>query len=217
MKGLVAVLATLCAQGVSAQWGPWTQWWSAGLSAWQGDTAAFAVAESDWLLLDAPAAGTYALWREGLGSRPARFSASLQLNFNPSSSNYAFWEVWDSSGTASASPLVSGYRLEMGRSNDQLRLIRMPDGLVLANSPSGLLDRPASRLDWSWDWDSSGAHRLSWLLSDTLGARLDSGQVLGSADSSLALLGRLRFGATVTATRVRGLKWGSMSWQAGPW
>ena len=59
MKGLVAVLAALCAQGVSAQWGPWTQWWSAGLGAWQGDTAAFAVAESDWLLLDAPAAGTY--------------------------------------------------------------------------------------------------------------------------------------------------------------
>ena len=215
MKGLVAVLAALCAQGVSAQWGPWTQWWSAGLGAWQGDTAAFAVAESDWLLLDAPAAGIYALWREGLGSRPARFSASLQMNFNPSSANYAFWEVGDSSGTPS--PFLTGYRLELGRSNDQLRLLRMPDGLVLANSPSGLLDRSASRLDWSWDWDSSGAHRLSWVLSDTLGVLLDSGQVLGSSDSSVALLGRLRFGATVTATRVRGLKWGPMSWQAGPW
>ena len=109
MKGLVAVLAALCAQGVSAQWGPWTQWWSAGLGAWQGDTAAFAVAESDWLLLVAPAAATYALWREGLGSRPARFSASLQMNFNPSSVNYAFWEVWDSSGMASPSPFLRGY------------------------------------------------------------------------------------------------------------
>lgn len=205
MKRLIALSLGLLASGAGAQWGPWTEDWSGGLATWQGDTSAFVCGEE--LRLAAPAAGTYALWRDGRGARPAQASGRVVLDFNPSSVNFAFWEVLDSSASG-------GYRLEFGRTNDQIRLLRRSDGLLLAASPSGLLDRAATVVDWSWTWSSDAGHRLSWQLRDTLGAVVDSGSAWGNADSTLSHLGRVRFGATVTATRTRGVGWGPLSFSA---
>jgi len=180
MNRLIALSLGLLAHGVWAQWGPWTEDWSAGLSAWQGDT--FAFDDRAELRLAAPAAGTYALWRTGLGARPAQASGRVRLDFNPSSSNFAFWEVRDTATSG-------GYRLEFGRSSDQLRLTRRSDGLLLAASSSGLLDRATSVVDWVWTWDSMAGHRLAWVLRDTLGVLLDSGSAWGNADSSAGVLG----------------------------
>ncbi|MFZ9156344.1 MAG: hypothetical protein ACO22A_08345, partial [Schleiferiaceae bacterium] len=108
----------------------------------------------------------------------------------------------------------AGYRLEFGRTSDQLRLWRIPDGFLLAASPTGLLDRAASVVEWRWDWDSAGAHRLDWRLTDSLGTALDSGSAWGNRDSSVVRLGRFRLGATVTATRARGIRWGSLTFGA---
>ena len=205
MNRLIALSLGLLAQGLWAQWGPWTEGWSAGLSAWQGDTFAFDGGAE--LRLAAPSAGTYALWRTGMGARPAQASGRVRLDFNPSSSNFAFWEVRDTATSG-------GYRLEFGRSSDQLRLTRRSDGLLLAASSSGLLDRAASVVDWSWTWDSAAGHRLAWVLRDTLGVVLDSGSAWGNADSSADALGEVRFGATVTATRTRSVRWGPLSFAA---
>lgn len=213
MKKLIAWSLGLLAHGIWAQWGPWTEDWSGGLSAWQGDTAAFAAGAE--LRLAAPGAGTYALWRTGLGARPAQASGQVRLDFNPSSSNFAFWEVLDTAGSNQSQPVpAKGYRLEFGRTNDQLRLLRLPDGFLLANSPSALLDRAASVVSWTWTWDAAAGHRLAWTLRDTLGVFLDSGSVWGNADSSVRHLGRLRVGATVTSTRVRALRWGPTAFGA---
>lgn len=205
MNRLIAFCLGLLAHGLGAQWGPWMEDWAAGLSAWQGDT--FAFESGAGLRLAAPAAGTYALRRHGLGTKPASASGRVQLNFNPSSVNFAFWEVRDTVTSG-------GYRLEFGRSGDQLRLTRRSDGLLLAASPSGLLDRPTSVVDWSWTWDSEAGHRLAWVLRDTLGTQLDSGSVWGNADSSAQAMGEVRFGATVTATRTRSVRWGPLSFAA---
>ena len=205
MNRLIALSLGLLAHGVWAQWGPWTEDWSAGVSAWHGDTFAFGSGAE--LRLAAPAAGTYALWRSGLGGRPAQASGRVRLDFNPSSSNFAFWEVRDTAASG-------GYRLEFGRSSDQLRLTRRSDGLLLAASSSGLLDRAASVIEWAWTWDSAAGHRLEWLVRDTLGIPLDSGSAWGNADSSAEALGEVRFGATVTATRTRSVRWGPLSFAA---
>ncbi|MEY3927422.1 MAG: hypothetical protein RJA97_429, partial [Bacteroidota bacterium] len=135
MNRLIALSLGLLAQDLWAQWGPWSEDWSAGMSAWHGDTSAFEVGGA--LRLAAPASGTYALWRRGLGGRLASASGTLRFDFNPSSVNFAFWEVRDTAASG-------GYRLEFGRSSDQLRLTRRSDGLLLAASPSGLLDRAAA-------------------------------------------------------------------------
>ena len=205
MKRILVWGFALLVSGLRAQWGPWTEEWTQGLGAWRGDTAAFAPGEG--LRLNAPGAGTYALWRDGRGARPAVALGRIRLDFNPSSVNFAFAELLDTTAWTGFGA-SAGYRLEFGRTNDQLRLLRMPDGLVLAASPSGLLDRTASLVDWSWAWDSLAGHRVAWVLRDTLGTVLDSGAAWGNADSSVASLGRIRLGATVTATRVRGLRWG---------
>ncbi len=205
MNRLIALCLGLLAQDLWAQWGPWTEDWSAGVSAWHGDTFAFDGGAE--LRLAAPAAGTYALWRTGLGARPAQASGRMRLDFNPSSSNFAFWEVRDTVTSG-------GYRLEFGRSSDQLRLTRRSDGFLLAASPSGLLDRPASVADWVWTWDSAAGHRLAWVILDTLGMLLDSGSAWGNADSSADALSEVRFGATVTATRTRSVRWGPLSFAA---
>ncbi|MGA1363657.1 MAG: hypothetical protein ACO31C_01800, partial [Schleiferiaceae bacterium] len=205
MKAMMAWTAVTAGFHLAAQWGPWTEDWSGGFSAWNGDTAAF-----QWgaeLRLSAPGAGTYALWRDGLGGRPAAASGRIRFDFNPSSVNYAAAEFLDTANGA-------GYRLEFGRNGDQLRLVRLPDGFLLAASPTGLLDRAASVLDWAWNWDSAANHRLDWVLRDTLGAALDSGAAWGNADSSLLRLGRVRLSATVTATRTRGVRWGPLSFAA---
>lgn len=207
MKRILVWGAALANYGLQAQWGPWTEDWSVGLSAWHGDTAAFS--SGDGLVLNAPGAGTYALWRDGLGARPAAASGRVRLDFNPSSVNFAFVELRDTAAGADA-----GYRLEFGRTSDQLRLWRIPDGFLLAASPTGLLDRAASVVEWRWDWDSAGAHRLDWRLTDSLGTALDSGSAWGNRDSSVVRLGRFRLGATVTATRARGIRWGSLSFGA---
>lgn len=205
MKRLIALSLGLLAQGVGAQWGPWIEHWSNGLALWRGDTSAFICGAE--LRLAAPAAGTYALWRRGLGARPAQAAGRVRLDFNPSSVNFAFWDALDSTA-------ASGYRLEFGRTNDQLRLLRRTDGLLLAASPAGLLNRASSVIDWSWSWDSTAGHRLAWVLRDTLGGAIDSGSAWGNADSSATSLGQVRFGATVTATRTRSLRWGPTSFAA---
>ena len=97
MKRLIALSLGLLASGAGAQWGPWTEDWSGGLATWQGDTSAFECGEE--LRLAAPAAGTYALWRDGRGARPAQASGRVVLDFNPSSVNFAFWEALDSSAS----------------------------------------------------------------------------------------------------------------------
>ncbi|MFZ9155326.1 MAG: hypothetical protein ACO22A_03150, partial [Schleiferiaceae bacterium] len=91
MKRILVWGAALANYGVLAQWGPWTEDWSGGLPAWLGDTAAFS--SGDGLSLNAPGAGTYALWRDGLGARPAAASGRVRLDFNPSSVNFAFVEL----------------------------------------------------------------------------------------------------------------------------
>ncbi|MGA1381064.1 MAG: hypothetical protein ACO30N_05845, partial [Schleiferiaceae bacterium] len=205
MKAMMAWTAVTAGFHLAAQWGPWTEDWSGGFSAWNGDTAAF-----QWgaeLRLSAPGAGTYALWRDGLGGRPAAASGRIRFDFNPSSVNYAAAEFLDTANGA-------GYRLEFGRNGDQLRLVRLPDGFLLAASPTGLLDRPSTVLDWAWNWDSAANHRLDWVLRDTLGAALDSGAAWGNADSSLLRLGRVRLSATVTAPRTRGVRGGPLSFEA---
>lgn len=207
MKRILVWGAALANYGLQAQWGPWTEDWSGGLSAWLGDTAAFQ--SGTGLRLNAPGAGTYALWRDGLGARPAAASGRVRLDFNPSSVNFAAVEFTDTTLGSKA-----GYRLEFGRTTDQLRLVRVSDGFLLAASPAGLLDRPASVLDWSWVWDSTAGHRLDWVLRDTLGFAVDSGAAWGNADSSVLRLGRVRLAATVTATRARSIRWGSLSFGA---
>lgn len=117
MKRLLFTM--LCPLTLLAQW---SDNFSTDLSNWTGDTAFFEIDTINQLHLNAPAvANTTYLWRQSTSVFNGEWAFYVQMDFNPSSSNYALVHLVDEEEQ-------NGYFVKLGGSEDAISLYKKSNG-----------------------------------------------------------------------------------------
>jgi len=117
MKRLIFTM--LCPLTLLAQW---SDNFSTDLSNWTGDTAFFEIDTINQLHLNAPAvANTTYLWRQSTSVFNGEWAFYVQMDFNPSSSNYAIVHLMDEEEQ-------NGYFVKLGGSEDAISLYKKSNG-----------------------------------------------------------------------------------------
>lgn len=148
---------------------------------WLGDTAKFEVDASLQLHLNAPAvSGKACLFTPSVISTSASWKFTIQLEFNPSSGNYAKVILMSDKNNPDSS--WNGYFIRLGYTSDDISLLKQEgtSSTVLIDGPNSMLNYSSNRLSIRVSRDSEGGWTL---FADTTGAFNYS--VIGSAiDSS---------------------------------
>lgn len=129
---------------------------------WTGDTSEFEINSAMQLHLSAPSvSGSSCLVTESDISTEAEWKFWLQMDFNPSASNYA--KLYLISDKAKVDSAVNGYYLKIGGTNDDISLFRQ-DGVtstVLIDGRDGMLAAPLNKLSIKIKRNSVG----EWIVS----------------------------------------------------
>jgi len=162
---------------------------------WLGDTAHF-VHHQNRLKLQAPGAGKTVLATRSRAQRELYFEARIQLQFNPSSANYA--DLYLIANRDSLDQALEGVFVRIGHTNDEISLFKQEGNTRtrVIDGPDGLLNRNDNSIYVVVVRDSSG----TWTL------QVDTGQqqlsTLGTwFDSSRYQTGYAGLVFNYTATR----------------
>lgn len=166
--------------------------------AWQGDTSHFRINQQLQLQLQAPAGSSRSvLATQSSASHLASWEWWMQLDFNPSSANYA--DVYLCSNRPELDSALQGYFVRIGNTTDEVSLYRQTGNTrtEIIDGIDGLLDKNTNRLRIRVERHAHGWWELK---TDTTGTGMHyrlEGSVLDAQHTQSQWFGlRLLFSAT---------------------
>lgn len=143
--------------------------WRTAPVRWYGDTAVV-LRTGAGAQLNAPGAGKVFLWADAPLTPPAKWAGHVHLKTNPSSSNYVEMRLAEDG-------LGNGIGIRFGAADDGISLGKLSKNSLTTwtKSPTGLLNRDSSSLDWTLDWSKDNQWTLRYRFSkDSAWSLLDS-------------------------------------------